>query len=334
MSEERDSIADRLERAADRFRNARRLVQEHQLREAAAEIRAGMPMADAQRLEKQLLVGPEQRRAQASPLFAAGEYDPGGEAPGSGGETQGAGGGGNAPSQGDAGTHTETVDGMSIQVPNGSHIEIRGGGINVVPDSPAAPGPQQPGPQQPGPQQPGPQQPEPPDSHDHEPPTHGTPPSLPTGPSPAGTIDVATGVRLAAAAATVATDYKRRNVAYVKGRDASNHGTASDCCHFVADVLHQAGLPSIPVTDTQHMVSSPNFTMVPRSAARAGDIIVQTPPQADQSGHMGVYTGANFPGTNNPNGIQMGNHQIGPAPWGQGGWFENAGSITFYRPKP
>jgi hypothetical protein len=103
-------------------------------------------------------------------------------------------------------------------------------------------------------------------------------------------------------------------------------GSISDCSNFVKFVLNRSGLGSIPYTPTAAMPSSPHFVLVPDGQQQAGDIIVQ-------SGHMGIYTGKTDD-SGNPIGIQMGNHQVGPAPWGPGGWFKGGGTLEFFRPKP
>ena len=45
---------------------------------------------------------------------------------------------------------------------------------------------------------------------------------------------------------------------------------------------------------------------------------------------MGVYTRTDANG--HVMGVQMGNHAVQQAPWGEGGWFANPGSMTFFRP--
>jgi hypothetical protein len=69
-------VAGRLTRAADRARNAGDFAQEQRLLRAAAKVRAGMALAEAEVLEHDLLFGPKDKVVhRLSALAAAGEYD-------------------------------------------------------------------------------------------------------------------------------------------------------------------------------------------------------------------------------------------------------------------
>lgn len=130
------------------------------------------------------------------------------------------------------------------------------------------------------------------------------------------------GNNIAAKAATVAQDYKTRGVTYVYGADASGGGTTSDCSHFVADVLGQAGL-SISYVTTTTISTSSSFQNVVAAKAQAGDVIVQ-------GGHMGVYSGE-VDAQKHPKGYQMGNSGAALGIWGPGGWFKKPEDLRYYR---
>ena len=71
------AIADRLDRTADRFRYTRFPQQEQQYREAAARVRAGLSLDEAQDLELRLLDWSQSPfSGKLSSWAAAGEYDP------------------------------------------------------------------------------------------------------------------------------------------------------------------------------------------------------------------------------------------------------------------
>ena len=71
------------------------------------------------------------------------------------------------------------------------------------------------------------------------------------------------------------------------------------------------------------MPTSANFTEIDKANIQAGDIILQ-------ASHMGIYTRTDANGQ--VMGIQMGNHAVQQAPWGEGGWFANPDALSFYRP--
>lgn len=81
MSDFREEVAGRLERAADRMYNSGFLDEERRYRDAAADIRAGLSLEGTQALERQLLTGREPGfRNRLTALAAQGEYDgPGGD---------------------------------------------------------------------------------------------------------------------------------------------------------------------------------------------------------------------------------------------------------------
>ena len=81
MSDFRETVADRLERAADRMYNAGFLVEERRYRDAAAEIRAGLSLEETQALERRMLTDPHPGLLhRLSALAAPGEHDdPGAE---------------------------------------------------------------------------------------------------------------------------------------------------------------------------------------------------------------------------------------------------------------
>ena len=155
----------------------------------------------------------------------------------------------------------------------------------------------------------------------------GTAPATPQpsgGSQPSEGIDADVSQEVANTAVTVAQDYDDKNVTYQMGGDASAGGDTSDCSHFVNDVLQRSGV-DVPYTPTADMADSPYFQEVSQSDARPGDVIVQ-------GEHMGIYTGTDANGA--VRGVQMGNHGAQSAPWGEGGWFKDAGDMTFYRPQP
>jgi cell wall-associated NlpC family hydrolase len=318
-------IADRLDRAADRLVNAGFILQGQRLRAEAERIRGGnVSLHDAYDIEREFVLHPTiPVLSRVSTLAAPGEYD--------------------GPSE--PGSHTETVDGMQIEVPNGSHVEIQNGQITIVPDHAPTPASQPTTPNPPTPQSPAPAPaPAPaPNNPPHEAPSPQPTTSHPTpaqsSPTP-GPIDAGTGQQLSMISSQVANVFKGMGVKYPSSPGLSSvlsappasrnlaigAGSVSDCSNFVKYVLNQAGLSSIPYTPTAGVTNSPHYTKVPAGQERAGDIIVQ-------SGHMGIYTG-NKDGNGNPIGVQMGNHQVGPAPWGPGGWFPGGGTLQFFRPTP
>jgi hypothetical protein len=78
VSDFREAIADRLERAADRMYNAGLLDEERSFRDAAARIRAGLSLEETRALEQQMLSGQSPRLLnRLTALAAQGEYDGG-----------------------------------------------------------------------------------------------------------------------------------------------------------------------------------------------------------------------------------------------------------------
>jgi hypothetical protein len=79
MSDFREAVADRLERAADRMFNSGLLDEERRFRDAAAQIRAGLSLEETHALEQELLTGQKPRLVnRLTALAAQGEYDGGG----------------------------------------------------------------------------------------------------------------------------------------------------------------------------------------------------------------------------------------------------------------
>jgi hypothetical protein len=76
MSDLREAVADRLDRAADRMCNSGSFDEEHRYRSAAAAIRAGLSLEETQKLERRLLIDPQPGMMyRLSALAAPGEYD-------------------------------------------------------------------------------------------------------------------------------------------------------------------------------------------------------------------------------------------------------------------
>jgi hypothetical protein len=76
MSDLREAVADRFERAADRMYNSGFLDEERRYRDAAARIRAGLSFEETQELERRMLTGPQPGLLhRLSALAAQGEYD-------------------------------------------------------------------------------------------------------------------------------------------------------------------------------------------------------------------------------------------------------------------
>lgn len=103
MSDFREAAANRFERAADRMSNSGFLDEERSFRDAAAQIRAGLPLQNIQTLEQRMLTGQKPRLFnRLTALAAMGEYD-------------GGGGGGDGDAQGSAADATgEAVDDQSL----------------------------------------------------------------------------------------------------------------------------------------------------------------------------------------------------------------------------
>ena len=78
MSDFRETVADRLERAADRMFNAELLGEERSYRDAAARVRGGLSIEEAQAIEQRMLSGQMPRLStRLTALAAQGEYDGG-----------------------------------------------------------------------------------------------------------------------------------------------------------------------------------------------------------------------------------------------------------------
>jgi hypothetical protein len=79
MSDFRETVADRLERAADRMYNAGFLDEERSFRDAAAQVRAGLSVEETRAIEQRMLSGERPRLLnRLTALAAQGEYDGGG----------------------------------------------------------------------------------------------------------------------------------------------------------------------------------------------------------------------------------------------------------------
>jgi hypothetical protein len=76
MLDDRETVADRLERAADRMSNSGFLEEERRIRNAVTRIRAGLSYQETRKLEQKLLLDPQPDMLyRLSALAAAGEYD-------------------------------------------------------------------------------------------------------------------------------------------------------------------------------------------------------------------------------------------------------------------
>jgi hypothetical protein len=85
MSDFRETIADRLERAADRMYNAGLLDEERSYRDAAALVRGGLSLEETRAIEQRMLSGQMPRLVnRLTALAAQGEYDGGGGSEGEG----------------------------------------------------------------------------------------------------------------------------------------------------------------------------------------------------------------------------------------------------------
>jgi hypothetical protein len=85
MSDFRETVADRLERAADRMLNAGLLDEEHSYRDAAARVRGGLSLEETRAIEQRMLTGQMPRLSnRLTALAAQGEYDGGGGSEGEG----------------------------------------------------------------------------------------------------------------------------------------------------------------------------------------------------------------------------------------------------------
>ncbi len=332
----KEQLVARLERAADRARNAGDKSAEVAALRAAEAARRAFSDGDAQQIHDQFIRTRTAESLRFAPALGAGEYDlPAGPAPG---------------------THIERRDFIPFEIPNGFHISNDPGPLHLDPDDPGSdppdlpfPPPDLPPPPSVGSAPPAPAEPPPP-----APPEVPTYPSAPApaehggggqanpgaAPKPAPTatpISAMTGKLVANTALQVAANYKVRRVAYKLGGDASQGGQTSDCSHFVRDVLTQSGVAPPGLTIT----ARPGPFTISKSSAfqkvtgppQAGDIVVeQTGPNPQTDWHMGIYLGVNN-AQGAPVGMQMGQHTkptVGPAgmAWSSGPW----GSPTFYRP--
>jgi hypothetical protein len=81
------------------------------------------------------------------------------------------------------------------------------------------------------------------------------------------------------------------------------------------------------------MKDDEDFVVVPIAEARAGDVLVQTfeDKEGNPTGHVGIFTGERD-GDDRLIGWQMGVHGPAKWPWGEGGSFPGAETLTLYRP--
>jgi NlpC/P60 family len=320
-----ERIVARLERVADRYRNAQDGDGERRARECAEAVRAASSLAEARALEAAFMLMAS-GASQARRVFAgAGEY---GGGPDPGGPIV-------APNPDFPGTWGNPTPPPHDPTPP-PHDPTPPPHDPTPPEPPhdPTPPPHDPTPPEP-PHDPTPPSHEPhvpvhdPGDHDHptppaHPPAPPTPPTPPAQPPAPTAIGAALGQAVAQKANSVAANYRTRNVKYSPGGNAANGGTTSDCSHFVNDVLKQSGIDAPYATAQPSEIAiaqSPAFEKV-TGAPQPGDIIVQ-------GNHMGVYQRHE---QGHPVGTQMGDHHISEAPWGPGGWFGNA-PVEYYRPK-